>query len=76
MSLISQMEIDQPRQEELHRSLQSPERCQYGPGELETEVSGSSSRFVVGFLCTELLLFPCSPVGAVVLMSSGDWIMR
>ncbi|KAH0875051.1 hypothetical protein HID58_072413, partial [Brassica napus] len=48
------------------------ERCLYGPGELETEVSGSSSRFVVGFLCTELLLFLCSPVRrAVVLMNSG-----
>ncbi|KAH0891155.1 hypothetical protein HID58_053584 [Brassica napus] len=48
------------------------ERCLYGPGELEIEVSGSSSRFVVGFLCTELLLFPCSPVRrAVVLMNSG-----
>ncbi|KAH0933549.1 LOW QUALITY PROTEIN: hypothetical protein HID58_010666 [Brassica napus] len=37
-------------------------RCLYGPGELETEVSGSSSRFVVGFLCNRasvVSVFPC-----------------
>ncbi|WZY83214.1 hypothetical protein YC2023_029598 [Brassica napus] len=40
----------------------APERCLYGPGELETEVSGSSSRFVVGFLCNRasvVSVFPC-----------------
>nr|VDD06966.1 unnamed protein product [Brassica rapa] len=43
-------------------AIRKPKRCLYGPGELETEVSGSSSRFVVGFLCNRasvVSVFPC-----------------
>lgn len=70
------MEIDQSRKEEPHRFLQSPERRLSGLGELGIEVSRSSSRFEVGFLCTELLLFLCLLVRVVLFLSSGGWIMH